>query len=100
MRKNLFALLILGCLGQSAMSGQLVVCDDVTDPTTLDPHKQFSEKNHTIVQQIYEGLVRFNPQGKVEPALAESWERIDPLRTRFHLRKDVLFHDGEIFNAK
>jgi ABC-type oligopeptide transport system substrate-binding subunit len=31
----------------------VVVCDDVADPATLDPHKQFSEKNHTVVQRVY-----------------------------------------------
>jgi peptide/nickel transport system substrate-binding protein len=83
-----------------ARANELIVCDDVTDPATFDPHKQFSEKNHTVVQQIYEGLVRFDPDGNVQPALAESWERLDPLRIRFHLRKDVSFHNGDPFNSR
>ncbi len=78
----------------------LTVCDDVQDPLTLDPHKQFAEKNHTLLQQMYEGLVRFDAQGRVEPALAVSWERRGPLRMRFHLRKGVLFHNGEPFDAE
>ena len=78
---------------------RLVVCDDINDPATLDPHKQFAEKNHTILQQIFEGLVRFDPQGRIEPALAVSWKRIDPLRMRFSLRKNVRFHNGEPFDA-
>ena len=87
----------LSSLGFAA--GRLVVCDDVRDPLTLDPHKQFSEKNHTLLQQIYEGLVRFDEDGKVTPALAVSWERLDPLRMRFHLRGGVRFHNGEPFDA-
>ena len=78
----------------------LIVCDDVADPLTLDPQKEFSEKNHTIVQQMYEGLIRFDPNGKIEPALAVSWERLDNLRVRFKLREGVLFHNGEPFNAQ
>ena len=78
----------------------LVVCDDVQDPQTLDPHKQFDEKNHTIVQQIFDGLVRFNPEGEIEPALAVRYERIDPVTMRFHLREGVKFHNGEPFNAE
>src|SRR5581483_8584118 len=66
----------------------------------LDPPKAFSEKTQTVVQQIYEGLVRFGPDGAVEPALAERWERVDPLRMRFHLRPGVVFHDGETFEAE
>jgi peptide/nickel transport system substrate-binding protein len=77
----------------------LVVCDDVNEPPTLDPQKEFVEKNHTIVQQIYDGLVRFTPQGHIQPALALSWKRIDPLVTEFSLRRDVYFHDGAVFNA-
>lgn len=85
---------------RSGWGRDLVICDDVAGPATLDPHKQFSEKNHTLLQQIYEGLVRFDPNGKIEPALAESWERVSPLSMRFHLRKGVVFHNGEPFTAE
>src|ERR1051326_7323724 len=78
----------------------LRVCDDIKDPPNLDPFQVFSEKTHTIIQQALEGLVRLNTDGKLEPALAESWERIDEKTIRFHLRKNVLFHNGEMFDAK
>ena len=52
----------------------LVVCDDVADPATLDPQKEFVEKNHTIIQQMFDGLVRIDPDGHIEPALATNWE--------------------------
>ncbi len=77
----------------------MTVCDDVREPATLDPQKEFIEKNHTIVQQIYEGLVRFDPNGTIEPALAVSWKKISPTVTQFFLRKDVFFHNGEPFDA-
>lgn len=78
---------------------ELSVCDDVSDPKTLDPHKQFSEKNHVICQQIFDGLIRFDPEGRIEPALAVSWERISGTRIRFKLREGVSFHNGEPFDA-
>jgi peptide/nickel transport system substrate-binding protein len=81
-------------------AGTLVVCDDQSDPQSLDPHRQFSEKNHTLLTQIYDGLVRFNPRGHIEPALATSWERMDSLTMRFHLRRDVRFHNGEPLTAE
>lgn len=108
MKKNQFRLfsyclvplmVILSVAGTS-YSKALNVCDDITDPLTLDPQKQFSEKNHTICQQIFEGLIRFNSEGKIEPALAVSWQRIGPLRVRFNLRKGVVFHNGEPFTAE
>ena len=78
----------------------LVVCDDVRDPQTFDPFQQFSEKNHILIQQIQEGLVRFDPKGRIEPALAISWKRLSPLVMEFKLRPDVRFHDGSPFDAE
>ncbi|MBI2385358.1 MAG: ABC transporter substrate-binding protein [Elusimicrobia bacterium] len=78
----------------------LTVCDDVQDPLTLDPQKEFSEKNHTIVQQMFEGLVRFGPDGVIEPALATEWRQLDPKTIQFKLREGVSFHNGEPFNAE
>jgi peptide/nickel transport system substrate-binding protein len=49
---------------------------------------------------IYEPLTVVDPtSGKVGPRLATSWERLDDLTWRFHLRKGVTFHDGAPFNA-
>ncbi len=84
----------------TSVASTLVVCDDVQGPLTLDPHKEFSEKNHCIVQQIFDGLVRFDSRGKIEGALASSWERLGPLRVRFHLREGVFFHNGDPFSAE
>lgn len=78
----------------------LTVCDDVRDPMTLDPHKEFSEKNHTVVQQMFEGLVRFSPEGDIEPALSTEWRRIDARTMQFKLRQGVSFHNGEPFDAQ
>lgn len=85
---------------RTAYSRVLNICDDIAEPRTLDPHKQFSEKNNTICQQIFEGLLRFNSEGKIEPALAVSWQRISPDRMRFKLREGVVFHNGEPFDAE
>ncbi len=83
-----------------AATDTLIVADDVSDPATLDPQKQFLEKNHTICQQVFDGLLRFDPDGRVEPALAISWTWLDPLTVRFKLRPEVKFHNGEPFSAQ
>lgn len=75
------------------------ICDDIKAPPTLDPQKEFTEKNHTLLQQIYEGLVRFDQEGKIVPLLAVSWKQIDPLTMEFALRENVKFHNGEAFDA-
>lgn len=79
---------------------RVVVCDDNIDPGTLDPFFTLSEKKLTLVYQMLEGLVRFDADANIVSALAESWERVDPLRLRFHLRKNIRFHNGEDFDAQ
>lgn len=76
------------------------VCDDVEQPASLNPYQVFSEKTLTIIQQALEGLVRFDPKGEIEPALAERWERIDAYTMRFHLRGGVRFQNGETLDAE
>lgn len=78
----------------------LIVCDDIREPLTLDPQKEFVEKTDTILHQIYDGLVRFSPKGEIQPALAVSWQRLGPTIMEFKLRQGVLFHNGEVFNAE
>lgn len=83
-----------------ARAAVLRVCDDVEEPASLNPYQVFSEKTHTLIQQVLEGLVRFDPDGQLEPALAERWERKGPRMVRFHLRKGVRFHNDELFDAR
>jgi peptide/nickel transport system substrate-binding protein len=92
--------LVLTLASSALAGGTLVVCAGAQEPATLDPQREFTEKNHTIVQQIYDGLVRFGPEGTIEPALAVAWQRVEPLRMRFQLREGVRFHNGEPFNAE
>src|SRR4029078_12986283 len=51
------------------------------------------------LNHVYEGLVRYDDQLKIEPALATSWEDISPTVRRVHLRKGVKFNDGAPFPA-
>jgi peptide/nickel transport system substrate-binding protein len=84
------------CLAEKVLS----VCDDVNEPQSLNPYQVFSEKAHTLIQQMLEGLLRFKPDGRLEPCLAERWERVNDTTTRFFLRKGVVFHNGEPFDAQ
>ncbi|WP_285818675.1 nickel ABC transporter substrate-binding protein [Helicobacter bilis] len=50
---------------------------------------------------IYEGLVKTDSKGNITPSLALSWEIKDSGKSYiFHLRKNVLFSNGESFNAQ
>lgn len=97
------AVLLLSLAIPAAAAGasdRLVVINDVTDPVSLDPHREFDASSDNVVNQIFDGLVRLSPQGQIEPALAESWVRIDDLTVEFRLRAGVSFHDGEPFTAE
>ena len=49
---------------------------------------------------IYEPLVRLSAEYRPEPLLATRWEFVPPNTWRFHLRRDVRFHDGSPFTAE
>ncbi|HLX81283.1 MAG TPA: ABC transporter substrate-binding protein [Burkholderiales bacterium] len=69
------------------------------DVITLDPHTQNHATTLSLLQNVYEGLVRYDKKFGVEPALATSWQTVSPTQIRFNLRKGVKFHDGSPFTA-
>lgn len=57
--------------------------------------------HYFVLEQLYEGLVRFDHEMNVVPALAEYWIVADGGRTiTFFLRKDVRFHHGAEFTSE
>lgn len=53
-----------------------------------------------LMGNVYEGLVRINQSGELEPLLAESWTLSEDARTyTFTLREGVFFNNGEAFTA-
>src|SRR6266478_8818203 len=66
---------------------------------SLDPYTLNETTTHAHVGQVYEGLIARDKDLKIIPALAESWETLEPTRWRFHLRKGVKFQNGDPFTA-
>jgi len=71
-------------------------------PSGLDPHLNASVELGIPLSSVYDTLVFLDPDtGQFVPGLAERWEVTpDALRYTFHLRQDVIFHDGSPFNAE
>jgi ABC-type dipeptide/oligopeptide/nickel transport system permease component/ABC-type transport system substrate-binding protein len=71
------------------------------EPPNLDPTAGAAAAIDEVVYgNVFEGLVRIGPTGRVEPALAESWEVSPDGRIYlFHLRAGVRFQDGSPFDA-
>ena len=69
------------------------------DPITLDPHLQNDAITNSLLFNVYEGLVAFDADMTLEPALAQRWENLDDHTWRFRLRPDVVFHDGRALDS-
>ena len=114
MKRLLFGLLIISMIGLApaaaqdsadftcpATGGTLVVASNA-DPQTLSGLYANDGDSLPVVTFIAEPLLLGgeNWGDSVEPALAESWEvSEDGLTYTFHLRQDVVWHDGEPFTA-
>lgn len=71
------------------------------DIGSLDPYSYGDSFTINVLNHVYEGLVRYDRDLKIEPALATSWEILDDQVTwRFTLRDGVTFHDGSAFTAE
>ena len=65
----------------------------------FDPHALNETFTLGFHGNIYEGLTRRTPDLEIEPALAVSWEMVEPTRWRVKLREGVTFHSGHPFTA-
>ncbi len=70
-------------------------------PTTLDPARTADIYSITIIQQVFDGLVQFDENLNVIPAIARSWRvSRDGLNYHFYLRDGVRFHNGREVKAE
>ncbi len=67
---------------------------------SLDPYTLNETFTLGMLGNVYEGLTRRGAKLEILPALAESWEVVEPNRWRFHLRKGVKFANGNDFTAE
>lgn len=71
-----------------------------TSPNSLDIPLAADRNASTAGWQLFDSLVWVNADGEIVPDLAESWEiSEDDAEYIFHLRDDVVFHNGEPFTA-
>ncbi|CCK79176.1 ABC transporter substrate-binding protein [Desulfobacula toluolica] len=86
---------------KSPKMGGTLVFGRGEDAITLDPAKISDTESWKVAANIFEGLVRYkDDSGAIEPALASSWKTLEEnTQWIFHLRKDVLFHDGTPLTA-
>jgi len=98
-----YAIVAAACRGgeSAPQRSSLVDSRDTYDPRSLDPALSTDVPTGRAVSYVFDGLTRFAPDARVEPALAERWTASpDGLTYTFHLRRGVTFHDGTAFTAK
>jgi ABC-type transport system substrate-binding protein len=72
----------------------------VTNPTSLDPAVVQDGDTIDLLQQVYEGLVRWDENSRVAPNLAKSWDLSSDGRTyTFHLKEGSKFFSGREVKA-
>ena len=64
------------------------------DIISLDPAFDYDFNTSPVVQQLVEGLQRFDKDNKVVPNIAESITNPNPLTYIYKIRTDVTFWDG------
>lgn len=81
-------------------AGDTILIGSGADAVTLLPVLASDSTSADINGLVYNGLVRYDKNLEIEGVLAESWEVSEDNRVlTFHLRRDVLWHDGAPFTA-
>ncbi len=104
-------LLLMAAMGYLAFSVTTVIVPDfggtyiegiAGNPRAINPILcQSNPVDQDLAALIFTGLTRSNAKGEIIPDLAERWEVSQSgLAYTFHLRRDVLWHDGAPFSAE
>jgi len=92
------ALALTGCAGRrqgESTESQITIGipQDIED--SLDPHKAVAAGTEEVFFNMYEGLVKPDSDGNLNPAIASDYDVSDDKKTfTFILREGVKFHDG------
>ncbi len=74
--------------------------NEPTGIASLDPAFAKNQSVIWAVHQLYNTLVQTDSHLNIVPSLAYSWDISEDKKTyRFHLRRDVFFHDNEVFKG-
>ena len=93
-------------LEEAAMAAEIprggtLVIAQTADPNQMHPNRYGSTAGRNVVTNMYETLVQFDLNTyEIRPLLATHWNvSEDGLTHEFHIRPDVVFHDGSDLDA-
>jgi peptide/nickel transport system substrate-binding protein len=87
------ATLAAGCSSAKPRKDSLTILLS-SDILSLDPNREIEQVTDSVLANVFEPLVGFDPELEARTMLAESWEHPSPERWRLNLRRGVSFHDG------
>jgi peptide/nickel transport system substrate-binding protein len=94
-----FALLSVGKASTPHAQSEIRLAVTNLPPSQFNPYRNTGLPYVYTWSAVFDGLTAIDENGDVQPALAKSWENIDPLTWVFHLRDDVTFSNGRPFTA-
>ncbi|GAA4719661.1 ABC transporter substrate-binding protein [Brevibacillus fulvus] len=88
--------------GSAATAGKKVLNIALkADPPSMDPMASTSLYDRQVQNSIYDKLFDISPEGKIVPALVDSYEVSEDGKTyTFTLKEGIKFQDGTDFNAE
>ncbi len=97
---RLLCLCLFGVLAAGSAHAVDLTIGRATEQNSLDP--LFSDLGNDVstAENMFESMIRFDPDRQMQPSLAESWILVDPLTWDIKLRRNVRFHDGSAFTAE
>ncbi len=90
--------MLVGC-GRSRQEANTVQFLIESSPNNLDLRQGTDAQSERVGALVFDALVHKDEHFNLQPWLAMSWERPDPLTWVFHLRPGVRFHDGKPMTA-
>lgn len=69
------------------------------NPSRINPLLATDSASGEITGWIFNGLVKFDKDGRIVGDLAKTWRFITPTHLRFFLRKEAVWQDGHPFGA-
>ena len=102
MKKWLVVVFMLGIGGTAHADQNILRVHIESEPQILDPAFSTGVREFQILQNIFEGLTRYQPQTlKALPGVAEKWEiSADGLKYTFHLRTNAKWSDNKPITAQ
>lgn len=96
----LIFLLAGSSVAQTPQYGGVLRRSLVNDPPTLDPAMITDTASDEVARQIFDGLVEYDPNGKVVGSIAKRWSiSKDGTVYTFYLNDNVYFHNGRNVTA-